>query len=56
MTKNNTCPLISNLENSKPITVTDDEVKNSITSFSKLNTLVKNLFIKILIKLKKFVN
>ncbi len=40
ITKNDTVPLITNLENRKPITVTDDEVKNSITSMKKLDTLV----------------
>lgn len=40
VTKNDTTHLITNLENRKPITVTEDEVKNSITSMKKLDTLV----------------
>lgn len=40
VTKNETCLLISNLESCDLITVTDDEVKNSIKTLAKLDTLV----------------
>ena len=51
MTKNDTISLMSNLESRKPITVTDDEVKNSVTSMRKLDTLI---FIKSMIKKRSF--
>ena len=35
---------MTNLEENKPITVTEDEVKNSITSLYKLDTLVSLVF------------
>ncbi len=38
VTDNNLYPLITDLK--PPITVTDDEVKNSITSLYRLETLV----------------
>ncbi|CAF0740912.1 unnamed protein product [Brachionus calyciflorus] len=53
VTKNDTCLLISNLEESQPITVTDDEVKNSIRTLSKLDTLI---LIKSMIKKRSFGN
>lgn len=40
VTKNDTCPLTSNLESCERITVTEDEVKNSVKMLSKLDTLV----------------
>ena len=40
--KNEYCPFTNNNE-IKPITVTEDEVKNSIVSLSKLDTLVKKI-------------
>ena len=53
VTKNDSCPLISNLEECQPITVTEDEVKNSIRTLSKLDTLI---LIKTMIKKKSFCN
>jgi hypothetical protein len=47
VTKNDSEPLVTNLENRKPITVTEDEVKNSITSMKKLDTLVNHLYLAI---------
>ena len=40
VTKNDTCPLISKLDSRDLITVTEDEVKNSIKTLAKLDTLV----------------
>lgn len=46
--RNENCPLTSNSE-FKPITVTEDEVKNSVVSLSKLDTLVNLLLVLIFI-------
>ena len=40
MSKNGICPLNTKVDEVKPITVTEDEVKNSIKQIAKLNTLV----------------
>jgi hypothetical protein len=42
ITKNNSCPLITHLE--KEITVTEDEVNNSVKMLYKLDTLVIFIF------------
>ncbi|RMZ93141.1 calcium calmodulin-dependent kinase kinase 1, partial [Brachionus plicatilis] len=51
--RNGTIPLLSDLETSQPITVTEDEVKNSIRTLSKLDTLI---LIKSMIKNRSFGN
>lgn len=51
--KNEYCPFTNNNE-IKPITVTEDEVKNSIVSLSKLDTLVKKNCIYCIIKIIYF--
>lgn len=47
ITQNKKYPLLTNLEISKPITVTEDECKNSIKSLYKLDTLVCEVYVNI---------